>query len=52
MTFVIRPTCPHCSMNMIISKGYKSNPEHRTFECLRCGHVKAPQATSTPARAA
>jgi hypothetical protein len=39
-------------MNMIISKGFKSNPEHRTFECLRCGHVKTPLASAPPARAA
>jgi transcription elongation factor Elf1 len=39
-------------MNMIISKGFKSTPELRTFECLRCGHVKAPQQSVAPARAA
>ena len=37
------PPCPNFGMNMISISGLKLDPERRTFECLRCGHLEVPQ---------
>jgi hypothetical protein len=34
--------CPECDMAMIVTEGFDREPDHQTFECLRCGHVEAP----------
>ena len=39
-----RPRCPKCSMGMIVTGGFGLDPEHKTFECLQCGHIENPQA--------
>jgi transcription elongation factor Elf1 len=45
MTFwFVRPDCPKCRMAMIVSAGFDLEHKHQTFECLRCGHIEAPQA--------
>jgi uncharacterized Zn finger protein len=55
MNASIRPECPKCGMHMIIIKDFPAQPEHRTFECLRCGHIAEPGAapvkpTATPVK--
>jgi Zn ribbon nucleic-acid-binding protein len=39
----VRPNCPKCDMAMIVTQGFDREQDHQTFECLRCGHVEAPQ---------
>jgi transposase-like protein len=46
----VRPNCPKCDMAMIVTKGFDREPDHQTFECLRCGHVEAPQPLQQPRR--
>jgi hypothetical protein len=31
-------------MGMIVTGGFGLDPEHKTFECLQCGHIENPQA--------
>jgi hypothetical protein len=45
-----RPRCPACSMRML-TVDVAAGPEgfeHRTFECLRCGHVEKKIVTCDP----
>jgi uncharacterized Zn finger protein len=44
----IRPNCPDCSMQMIVVKGAKLEPQQKTYECLRCGHVAKPGEATSP----
>jgi hypothetical protein len=37
-TFCLRPECPECRMNMILTKDCDA-PDRKMFECLRCGNV-------------
>jgi 23S rRNA C2498 (ribose-2'-O)-methylase RlmM len=34
-------------MRMIVVDGFKLDPEHQTFECLRCGFIEKPGQTVT-----
>jgi hypothetical protein len=38
-----RPRCPKCDMSMIATGGFGLDPQHKTFECLQCGHIENPQ---------
>jgi hypothetical protein len=40
------PNCPACEMRMIVAGGFGLDPEHKTFECLRCGHIEKPETTA------
>jgi hypothetical protein len=31
---------------MIVAGGFGLDPEHKTFECLRCGHIEKPETTA------
>jgi hypothetical protein len=42
-----RPPCPKCQMGMIVVDGFKADFERRTFECLKCGHLEAPEKSSS-----
>jgi uncharacterized Zn finger protein len=42
MSIYFRPDCPDCGMQMIVAKDMILEPERRTYECLRCGHVIKP----------
>lgn len=35
-TAIVRPDC---GMQMIVVKGARLEPQHKTYECLWCGHV-------------
>jgi hypothetical protein len=37
-----RPRCPECQMRMMPVEGLNRDPDRRTFECLRCGHLERP----------
>jgi len=37
-----RPQCPKCSMSMVATGGFDLDSEHKTFECLQCGHIEKP----------
>jgi hypothetical protein len=51
MTFKnTRPLCPKCTVAMIVTSGFKLEPEQQTFECLRCGHVVSPQPSKQSLR--
>jgi Zn ribbon nucleic-acid-binding protein len=39
----VRLYCPKCEMGMIVVAGFGGEPELKTFECLRCGHIEKPQ---------
>ena len=34
--------CPKCDMGMIVLDGFGLGPEHKTYECLQCGHIEEP----------
>jgi hypothetical protein len=40
--FAIRPECPRCGMNMVVTNGFDLDRERQTFECSRCGRVDEP----------
>jgi hypothetical protein len=45
-----RPRCPKCQMRMITAN-VAAGPEgfeHRTFDCLRCGHTEEKVVASDP----
>jgi ribosomal protein L37AE/L43A len=44
-----RPPCPKCTTSMIVIRGFHLDQEHKTFECLRCGHVEKTGTASHPA---
>lgn len=45
-----RPNCPKCDMAMIVTEGFDRESDHQKLECLRCGHVEAPQQLQQPRR--
>jgi hypothetical protein len=49
---VAHPICPKCQMRMLVTAGFKKDPEKRTYECLRCGYIRKPTDSTTLTSAA
>jgi hypothetical protein len=44
---MVRPICPDCCMNMIITDGFRLDFKRQSFECLRCGFTQEPMSSQT-----
>jgi transcription elongation factor Elf1 len=47
-----RPQCPKCDKSMLVTGGFDLDSEHKTFECLQCGHVEKPITPTKRSQAA